>query len=538
MNDASLQMYQLSSLIEVINSLNDVASATDASVRENIINHTDKLTWTIDFDHCLLLDLNNSTNNIWIAGSSEKFNPQEFEFFNNASLLDFSQNKEIQIGEQSLYLGYKYVGKFDGQNLVIVFLQSNAKFTEQSLVIIELFGSAIRSLFESKDNRAKQLELEYEKLELERVNELKSTFLSNMSHEIRTPMNGIYGTLQLLKTSAESEDSLRLIDSALFSTECLLRVINDILDFSIIESDSLVIEKVEFDIHNLLDSVQSDFSKEISEPNIKFQCKIDENVPSHWLGDTLRIKQIISNILSNAFKFTEQGSVEFHISSNSIGSENEQELCIKISDTGIGMSKETVKNLFERFEQGDNSKSRKFGGTGLGMSISASLVELMHGVIHIDSELDRGTDISVMLPLIVLSNSSNSDITVDEFDLTGKTVLIVEDDMVNRMILKKMLKYSHATLIEAIDGKEAIRQFKHIQPDLILMDIQMPNMDGMEACQIIRDTGYTQPIIACTANVMKQEVESYLNNGFDDCVSKPIEVNMLQSAILNSIHDS
>ena len=538
MNDTSLQMYQLSSLIEVINSLNDVASTTTMSVRDNIINHTDKLTWTIDFDHCLLVDLNNSINTTWIAGTSETFNPVETDFFTNVGLLDFNQNKNIYIDDDLFYLGYKYIGKFEGQNILIVFLQSRIKFSEQALIIIELYGSAIRSLLEAKDNRTKQLALEYEKIELERVSELKSTFLSNMSHEIRTPMNGIYGTLQLLRSSTESKNNLRLVESAILSTECLLRVINDILDFSIIESDSLVIEKVEFNIHNLVDSVKSDFSNETLESNINFSCHIDDNVPVIWLGDTLRIKQIISNILSNAFKFTEQGKIELHISCNSIGSAKEQELSIQVSDTGIGMSRDTVKNLFERFEQGDNSKSRKFGGTGLGMPISASLVELMNGAIHIDSEVGRGTDISVMIPLETIDTAMAKILPeVDDLDLSNKTVMIVEDDMVNRMILKKMLKQTKATIIEAIDGKEAISQYENLTPDLILMDIQMPNMDGMEACQIIRESGYSKPIIACTANVMKQEVESYLNSGFDDCVSKPIEMSTLHGSIFKLLSE-
>ena len=538
MNDTSLQMYQLSSLIEVINSLNDVASTTTMSVRDNIINHTDKLTWTIDFDHCLLVDLNNSINTTWIAGTSETFNPVETDFFTNVDLLDFNQNKHIYIDDDLFYLGYKYIGKFEGQNILIVFLQSRIKFSEQALIIIELYGSAIRSLLEAKDNRTKQLALEYEKIELERVSELKSTFLSNMSHEIRTPMNGIYGTLQLLRSSTESKNNLRLVESAILSTECLLRVINDILDFSIIESDSLVIEKVEFNIHNLVDSVKSDFSNETLESNINFSCHIDDNVPVIWLGDTLRIKQIISNILSNAFKFTEQGKIELHISCNSIGSAKEQELSIQVSDTGIGMSRDTVKNLFERFEQGDNSKSRKFGGTGLGMPISASLVELMNGAIHIDSEVGRGTDISVMIPLETIDTAMAKILPeVDDLDLSNKTVMIVEDDMVNRMILKKMLKQTKATIIEAIDGKEAISQYENLTPDLILMDIQMPNMDGMEACQIIRESGYSKPIIACTANVMKQEVESYLNSGFDDCVSKPIEMSTLHGSIFKLLSE-
>jgi signal transduction histidine kinase/CHASE1-domain containing sensor protein len=373
-------------------------------------------------------------------------------------------------------------------------------------------------------------QLEHEKIlaetteQAEQANHAKSKFLANMSHEIRTPLNGIYGALQIIKKEITTEQGLDLLDKALYSTKNLNIIINDILDFSKIEAGKLELENTVFNLAELVEYLHSELSAMANHKNILFN--LTNNVKQlSWQGDPTRIRQIMLNIGSNAIKFTEQGSVIFIVDLDV----SENHLVFIMKDTGIGIDQKQQQRLFQRFEQADSSTTRNFGGTGLGLSITHSLVTLMGGKITVESETGLGTTITVALPLekADVSVVEQKSFEIDEVNFAGKTILVAEDNEINRMVVEAMLAPTQANLIFAINGIEAIEAHNANSSDVILMDIQMPKMDGIEACKQIKSTHPNTPIIALTANAMSEDIQKYQSEGFDGHLAKPVELSIL-----------
>lgn len=374
-----------------------------------------------------------------------------------------------------------------------------------------------------QDNRLKQA-LE----QAESANLAKSEFLANMSHEIRTPMNGVLGTLQLLNTESLPHDSHKLVDTGIKSAESLLTIINDILDLSKIESGELKLESVDTDCRRVFESVCKENIQSAKSKNIELELDIKEDFNSHWQVDPIRLKQILTNLVANAIKFTEVGKVTVKLT------DTQQGIRFMVSDSGIGMSDLQVNDLFGRFQQADSSTTRKYGGTGLGLAIVKQLLELMDGTIEVTSKVNSGSTFKVFLPMKPAGKTVESEAKQAHSQvplLTSQKVLLAEDNVINRQIFTAMMAPTQAQVTEAFDGQEAVDAVGEEKPDIIFMDIQMPNLDGVAACKLIKQLYPDIPIIALTANVMQQDIDHYHEVGFDAHLGKPLDMKLLYSTL-------
>ncbi len=356
----------------------------------------------------------------------------------------------------------------------------------------------------------------------------KSDFLANMSHEIRTPLNAILGFIDLLREKESDPEKLRYIGTIQNSSNTLLGIINDILDFSKIESNNLQIEKVDFNTYDELNSLADLFRAKASEKSVSLTFKMDKNIPKALVSDPLRIKQVIANLLSNAIKFTPRnGRVELII--------GYKEGCLNVSvkDNGIGIAKEKQKDIFKAFLQAESSTTRKFGGTGLGLTISSRLVKMLGGELKLESKIGHGSRFYFSIPVekgVYQKRIKKS--TDDAQKIKGRRVLLVEDNKANQMFMSLILKKFGLIFDIANDGNEAVEAFKNNYYDLILMDENMPNLNGIEATKIILAMEKEQkrehtPIVALTANALKGDRERFIEAGMDEYMTKPVNKDKL-----------
>jgi len=370
------------------------------------------------------------------------------------------------------------------------------------------------------------LESEVEKRtrELHIAMRAKGDFLANMSHEIRTPLNAILGFIGILKKDEEDEKRKKYFDILDTSSHSLLTIINDILDFSKIESGKLDIEKERFDIKKAYEEIFSLYFEKAKAKDISLHLNIDASFPKQVLGDVVRVKQIVSNILSNAIKFTpDNGSIEINVYYD----KQKNYLKCSIVDNGIGIQEQNLSKVFNAFSQADSSTTRKFGGTGLGLSISKHLVELMNGSIEVSSVVGKGTSFRFEIELPEEDDAIEPVCIESEDEVTfseNYKVLVVEDNKTNQMLIKILLMDVNLGCDIVENGQEAIDRVKEKEYDIILMDENMPILNGIEASKKIREMEIRTPIIAVTANAFKGDKEKFLKAGMDDYISKPIDI--------------
>ena len=362
----------------------------------------------------------------------------------------------------------------------------------------------------------------------ENLASVKSTFLANMSHEIRTPLNGIYGILQLIENEKQSSKSTKLIERAMYSVKSLNAIVNDVLDVSKMEHGKLDIEETTFNIRELMELSLSDVSTQAHNKGLKFTF-IDNVKNPFLLGDPVRIKQIIDNLLSNALKFTHRGEVSLSIEQ----SVSPSGIRLIVKDTGIGMTKPEKERLFKRFEQADSSITRRFGGTGLGMAITQQLVALMQGTIEVKSDFGEGSTFTVHIPLMISESHSDAAVAApsERVNLEEKSVLIVEDNDINRLVISEAIEELGTKPTQAENGAEGFQQFKRKRYDVVLMDIQMPILDGIEACKMMKKDNADVPVVALTANVMAEDKAMYTATGFDAVLEKPLNLDALNETL-------
>ena len=409
------------------------------------------------------------------------------------------------------------------------FHHKNAKLSKVNEQLIAQKNQLVIETGEIKE------EIEYLTIAKQKAEEAtlaKSNFLSNMSHEIRTPMNAVIGMTHILKEENPREDQREHLDTIMFSAENLLVIINDILDYSKMEAGRMVIERTNFDIKEVINNIYKTLSPKAKDKQLLFQLDMEHDISRYLLGDPTRLSQVLINLINNAIKFTDEGKITLTIRLHGKTKEGQAKVHFEVKDTGIGIPKDKHKTIFESYSQADEHTTRMFGGTGLGLAITQRLVGLQGGGIKLQSELGKGSVFSFCLPYPLgeapqeaLVETKN---VLKEKGIEGVVrILIVEDNVFNVKVVKRILKFWDMEIDIAGDGYEALEKVREKDYNIVLMDLQMPRMDGYEATATIRsweENKYQSlPIIALSASALADFRQRAFDVGMNDFLTKPFK---------------
>ena len=473
------------------------------------------------------------------------YSPEEFMTHYSTYMTDNPLNSEVEHYTDQTLSGIvppayemELYHKKGGVRQVMV---SEVPLFDEQLKVMGVEGIAA----DITEHKLAESELKLAMAAAQEANRAKSEFLTNMSHEIRTPMNAVIGLTHLLMHTPLTEIQKSYLSKVFTSSNSLLRIINDILDFSKIEAGKLSIEYTDFLLDELFENLSTLFSTKISEKGLNFSCSAGPDVPPALIGDSLRLGQILMNLVSNAEKFAEQSDIAVSVAVEERKADRVK-LKFSVADSGVGINEEEQYRLFEPFTQLDASSTRKHGGTGLGLSICKSLVEMMQGDIWVESTPGKGSTFYFTVELAIGQIEVAQKSAVRNLPMAvatgvqGGQVLVVDDNEVNRLVAEGLLKMSGFEVALAINGKEAVRMAGEEPYDAILMDIQMPVMDGNVATRLIRNNPALRkiPIIAMTANAMAGDREKYLAAGMNDYVAKPIDPEELFRVLSQWVEDA
>lgn len=401
-----------------------------------------------------------------------------------------------------------------------------------SLLSLSLYKN---NIIEYKSNnllKEKNKELEKEKERSEKAIKAKSDFLATISHELRTPLNAINIISEILMNENPKESQVENLISLKISANHLMNLINDVLQINKIESPNFKTEEIEFSIHKKIDNIDKSLSEIAKQNNVKFVAYIDESIPKTVIGDPIKLTQILINLISNAIKFSSNGMVTTNVK---LIAKTTQDVTIKfeVIDNGIGIPKEQQELIFEDFTQGSSEISRKFGGTGLGLTIVKKLLEHLGGTIQLESEEKKGSNFNFQLTFKTDKNYIESTENPDYFVLEDKKILLVEDNSITQLITQKLIEKYNANCTIASTGNEALKLSKQNNFDLIIMDINLPDINGDKVAEEIRKFNTMIPILAFTAIHSEDWIKKLISKGMNDYITKPIDSILFYDKIIN-----
>ncbi|MBK6266710.1 response regulator [Marivirga sp. S37H4] len=455
------------------------------------------------------------------------------EVFANGSVADFPLTIRHKNGKLTdvLFNGSVYKDK-QARVLGIVIVARDV--TEQKRIAAELTEAIVYAELATGIAEEAKMKAEDARKVAENAVKAKQQFLSNMSHEIRTPMNAIIGFTKVVLKTELTPKQKEYLTAIKTSGDALIVLINDILDLAKVDNGKMTFEEIPFNISASISAILHLFELKIQEKNLKFVKEYDSDIPKVILGDPLRLHQILINLISNAIKFTSKGSIKVSVK---LLEEDEQQLTIEfgVTDTGIGISEDKILKIFENFQQASSGTSRLFGGTGLGLAISKQLVEAQGGSINVHSIIEKGSSFTFTLSFKKTTKEAESEPIIEEPDalISDVKVLVVEDIALNQLLMRTLLDDFGFECDIAVNGKVAIEKLESKAYDIILMDLQMPEMNGFEATEYIRKKlKLNMPIIALTADVTTADLARCKSVGMNDYISKPIDEKLLQRKML------